>query len=390
MKFRRSAPLILISSIALVIVAASIISSLLFTRMISSVEEKQFSLMHSIVSFTLKGAEDRAQARASMIADLPRTRELFAAKDRAGLLAEYSKMFADQKDKYGVDQAQFHSLPATSFLRLNAPESFGDDLSKIRPSVVTVNRDQIPYKGFAIAYSGPAIVGLVPMFDPQAKHIGSFEFGIAFDDLLDDLKNAYNLETAIFIDEPSLHELAKGVDRSIFTDQNRVGKFIRFHSTSTAVFQSLVSDKDLNITENTQYTREAHGVTYGIVLVPLRNGAGEVFGVVVATGDFSASRSSRGRAFVWQAMIGVFSIVLLAGVVIVVIRGTLLRPLEFITSRFATLSSGDTTAEIPERDKLCDELKRLAQQYDELRNAKREDNEVEVALPQVTGQKESE
>lgn len=99
MKFRRSAPLILIGATVLVVVAASIISSLLFTNMISSVEEKQFSLMHSIVAFNLRGAEDRALARAAMIADLPKARALFAAKDRAGLLAEYSKMFTDQKDK---------------------------------------------------------------------------------------------------------------------------------------------------------------------------------------------------------------------------------------------------------------------------------------------------
>lgn len=375
MKFRRSAPLVLISSIALVIVAASIISSLLFTRMISSVEAKQFSLMHSIVAFNLSGAEDRAQARAAMIADLPRARALFAARDRAGLLAEYSKMFIDQKDKYGVDQAQFHSLPPTSFLRLNDPENFGDDLSKFRPIVVAVNRDQTPRKGFAIARSGPAIFGVVPMFDPQDKHIGSFEFGIAFDDLLDNLKNAYNLEMAVFIDEKSLHEFAKGVDPAIYSDQNRVGKFIRFHSTSSAVFQSLVSDKDLNTTENTQYVREALGVTYGIVLVPLRNGAGDVVGIVAATSDFSASRSSRTRAFVWQALIALLSIVLLAGVTLIIIRGTLLRPLEVITSRFATLSTEEESTEIPEPDMLCDELKGLARQYEQLRNARKRETE---------------
>jgi methyl-accepting chemotaxis protein len=376
MKFRRSAPLVLITAIALVVVAASIISSLLFTRMISSAEEKQFSLMHSIVAFNLKGAEDRALARAAMIADLPRARALFAAKDRAGLLAEYSRMFTDQKDKYGVDQAQFHSLPATSFLRLNAPEDFGDDLSKFRPMVVAVNRDQISRKGFAIARSGPAIFGVVPMFDPQEKHIGSFEVGIAFNDVLDNLKNAYNIEMAVFIDEASLHEFAKGIDPGVFSDQNRIGKFIRFHSTSAAVFQSLVSDKDLNTTENTQYTREALGVTYGVVLVPLRNGAGEVIGMVAATSDFSASRSSRGRAFIWQALIGLFSIVLLAGVTLIVIRGTLLRPLEVITSRFAMLATGDQSGEIPEPEMLCDELKDLAQQYEELRTASKNEKET--------------
>lgn len=377
MKFRRSAPLVLISATALVVVAASIISSLLFTRMISSVEEKQFSLMHSIVAFSLEGAEDRALARAALIADLPKARALFAARDRAGLLAEYSQMFTEQKEKYGVDQAQFHTPPATSFLRLQAPADFGDDLSKFRPIVVAVNGDRISRKGFAIARSGPAIFGVVPMFDPQEKHIGSFEVGIAFNDVLDNLKNTYNLETAVFIDETSLHEFAKGVDPSVFSDQNRVGKFIRFHSTNAAVFQSLVSDKDLNTTEKTQYTREALGVTYGIVLVPLRNGAGNVIGMVAATSDFSASRSSRKRAFVWQALIGLFSIVLLAGVTLIVIRGVLLRPLEVITSRFAMLSTGDQSGEIPEPELLCDELKDLAQQYEELRTAALPESQTE-------------
>jgi methyl-accepting chemotaxis protein len=373
MKFRRSAPLVLISAIALVVIAASIISSFLFTRMISSVEEKQFSLMHSIVGFSLEGAEDRALARAALIADLPRARALFAARDRAGLLAEFSKMFTDQNEKYGVAQAQFHLPPATSFLRLQAPADFGDDLSKFRPIVVAVNRDQISRKGFAIARSGPAIFGVVPMFDPQEKHIGSFEVGIAFNDVLDSLKNSYNIETAVFIDETSLHEFATGIDPGVFSDQNRVGKFIRFHSTNAAVFQSLVSDKDLNATNNTQYTREALGVTYGIVLVPLRNGAGDVIGMMAATSDFSASRSSRKRAFVWQALIALFSIVLLAGVTLIVIRGTLLRPLEIITSRFAMLSTGDQSGEIPEPELLCDELKGLAQQYEELRGAGRKE-----------------
>jgi methyl-accepting chemotaxis protein len=374
MKFRRSAPLVLITATALVIVAASIISSLLFTRMISSVEEKQFSLMHSIVAFSLEAAEDRALARAALVADLPRARALFAARDRAGLLAEYSKMFTDQKEKYGVDQAQFHTPPATSFLRLQAPADLGDDLTKFRPIVVAVNRDQISRKGFAIARSGPAIFGVVPMFDPQEKHTGSFEVGIAFNDVLDNLKNSYNIDTAVFIDETSLHEFAKGIDPGVFSDQNRVGKFIRFHSTNAAVFQPLVSDRDLNNTENTQYTREALGVTYGIVLVPLRNGAGDVIGMVAATSDFSASRASRKRAFVWQALIALFSIVLLTGVTLIVIRGTLLRPLEVITSRFAMLSHGDQSGEIPEPELLCDELKGLAQQYEELRTAGRKEN----------------
>jgi methyl-accepting chemotaxis protein len=111
-------------------------------------------------------------------------KEIFAAKDRTALLAEYEPMFQVQKEKYGVDQAQFHLPPATSFLRLQSPETFGDDLSKFRPLVVSVNREKAPKKGFAIARSGPAIFGVVPVFDVNRKHIGSFEIGIAFGSIL--------------------------------------------------------------------------------------------------------------------------------------------------------------------------------------------------------------
>jgi methyl-accepting chemotaxis protein len=369
MKFRRSAPLILITAIVLVVVASSVISSVLFTGMISSAEEKQYSLMQAIVASSLRNAEDRALSRASMIADLPHARTLFAAQDRAGLLAEYSKMFADQKEKFGVDQAQFHTASLTSFLRLHAPESFGDDLTKARPLVVAANRDQTPQKGFAIGRGGPAIFGIVPMFDPQNKPIGSFEFGIAFADMLNNAKNAYNVEMAVFIDEAALHEFAQGVNPGIYSDQNRVGRFIRFHSTNNTLLQALVLDRDLNIRESTHYKREAAGVPYGTVMMPLQNGAGEVMGVVVAAGDFSTSRASRSRAIIWQILLALFAIVLLAGVTLVTIRGTLLRPLDSITACFARLSSGDRSCEIPEPGLLCEELKGLAQQYEALRSS---------------------
>jgi hypothetical protein len=337
--------------------------------MILSAEEKQFSLMRSMVAFNLKEAENRALGRASMIAALPKARTLFAAQDRPGLLAEYSKMFAEQEEKFGVDQAQFHTSSLRSFLRLHDPENFGDDLTKPRPAVVAVNRDETPRAAFAIARSGPAIFGIVPMYDPEDKHIGSFEFGIAFDNLLDNLKNAYNIEFAVFVDEASLHQFAEGVSPGIYSEQNRVGKFIRFHSTNNAVFQSLVIDKDLNITENSEYEREVLGAPYGAVLIPLRNGAGDILGVVVAATDFSATRSAKGRSNIWQALIALIAIVLLAGVTLITIRGVLVRPLESITACFAKLAIGDRTCQLPEPELLCDELKQLAKEYEELRNS---------------------
>jgi len=133
----------------------------------------------------------------------------------------------------------------------------------------------------------------------------------------------------------------------------------------TTVFQSLVLDKDLNTTENAQVERQVLGVPYGAVMVPLRNGAGDILGVVVAASDFSATRSSQGRSIILQALGALFAIVLLAGVILITIRGVLLRPLESIIACFAKLSTGDRSCQIPEAELLCDELKGLARQYEE-------------------------
>lgn len=374
MKFRKSVPILLISAVAVVVIALSLVSHKIFSGMTSSVEEGQFNLVRSIVNFNLKSAEDRALSRASIIASLPKARELFAAQDRSALLAEYQGMFTEQKAKFGVDQAQFHSLPATSFLRLNDPGKFGDDLSQFRPMVVAVNRDQTSRKGFAIARSGPAMFGVVPMYDNQGRHIGSFEMGIAFAGIMDAVKNAYGLDMGVFIEEKPLQEFAKGVSPGVFSDQNRVGKYIRFYSTNADLLKELVKDEDLNVLDGTRYVRKALGVTYGVVLVPLRTGSGDILGVVAAVTDLRASRSAQNRTMVWQVLMALFSIVVLSGFILVSIRGKLLRPVEVLAARFGALAKGDTGGEI-EPEILCDELKELAQQYEQLRDRVKKERE---------------
>jgi hypothetical protein len=372
MKFRRHAPVLLIGTVIFVIVSVTLISNQIFSGMTSAVEEGQLTLMNSIIDFNLKGAEGKALARAALIADLPKTKELFAAQDRAALLAEYQPMFQVQKEKYGVDQAQFHLAPAISFLRLQSPDKFGDDLSKFRPMVVAVNRDQVAKKGFAIARTGPAIFGVVPMFDVNHKHIGSFEIGIAFSGILDNLKEAYGLELALFIKEEPLKEFATGIPQGIFSDQNRLGQYIRYHSTNAALIQGLVIDSDLNITGG-KFIREAFGIPYGVVVIPLRNAAGDALGMIVVAKDFSSSRSAQSHSLVWQILMALFAIVFMAGVILIVIRGVLMRPLQALTAKFTQLADNDEISpeESTPDDILCEELQDLTVQYERLRDSRK-------------------
>ncbi len=100
---------------------------------------------------------------------------------------------------------------------------------------------------------------------------------------------------------------------------------------------------------------------------------GDVLGVVVAASEFSATRSSQGRSTILQALVALFAIVLLAGVTLITVRGVLLRPLESITACFAKLSTGDRSCQIAEPELLCDELKGLARQYEELRSSNKKE-----------------
>jgi methyl-accepting chemotaxis protein len=368
MTFRRSAPAALIAVVIVVIVALTALSERLFSGITSEIEAGQFQLMQAILETAIRNASDEALARADIVAALPVTKHAVAAKDRERLLAEFSDMFAIQKDRRGVDQAQFHVPPVQSLLRLHTPSAFGDDLTRFRPLIVAAHREQAARKGLAIARRGPAIFGVAPIHDTQGKFIGTFEFGLDFAPVLAGLKAAYGLDFTLFVEEKPLREFARGLDPAVLGEQNRMGRFIRFFTTNAALMRSLAVEGDIAaVSEPTRYTRDAQGVPYGVLLMPLRDGAGDPIGVVAVARDFSGSRAAAGRSLVWQICLAVFAIVILAGAIITVIRGFVLRPLDALNARFAELASGRRLEPLEGTDNFSVELQPLVQLQERMR-----------------------
>lgn len=362
MTFRRSAPAALIAAVVIVVAGLTFLSNRLFSGLTAAVEASQFELMQSIFDAALRNAADEALARADIIAALPTTKQAVAAKDRDRLLAEFAEMFTIQKNRRGVDQAQFHVPPAQSLLRLHNPAVSGDDLTRFRPMVAAANRDHAAREGVAIARRGPAVFGVAPVTDAQGKFVGTFEFGLAFDPILDGLKAAYDLDFTLFVEEKPLREFARGLNPAVLSEQNRVGRFIRIHTTNGALMRDLAGDADISaVKEPVRYTRDAQGHAFGVLLVPLRDGAGDPLGVIAVARDFSGSRAAGGRSLVWQISLAIFAIVILSGVVIVVIRGFLLRPLEVINARLAARTAGESVEPLEETEKFCAEILKLAQ-----------------------------
>jgi hypothetical protein len=65
---------------------------------------------------------------------------------------------------------------------------------------------------------------------------------------------------------------------------------------------------------------------------------------------------------VLQGLLALFAIVLLAGVILVVIRGFLLRPLQAITERFASVGANGTERAPQDDASFCEELRALSQE----------------------------
>jgi len=120
-----------------------------------------------------------AEALSGLVANLEPAQRLFAAGDREGLAQIMVPVFEKLKADFAVRQFQFHTPPATSFLRVHKPTKFGDDLSGFRATVLATNREKQRVFGLEKGVDGLGIRGLSPVFY-QGKHIGSVEFGMSF------------------------------------------------------------------------------------------------------------------------------------------------------------------------------------------------------------------
>jgi HAMP domain-containing protein len=70
---------------------------------------------------------------------------------------------------------------------------------------------------------------------------------------------------------------------------------------------------------------------------------------------------------VWQSLLALFASVIIAGAVLVILRGLLLRPLARVSSAMRELASGEAGAPIADTDAMPEELQEIAKHHETLR-----------------------
>lgn len=120
----------------------------------------------------------------------------------------------DKLQSYGIRQLHFHLPDNRSFLRFHRPGKFGDDLTKIRYTVMVANRDKIYIEGFEEGKIFNGFRHVFPLFNREGRNLGSVELSVSYLVFAKDIHYATGAEIEFVIDKNIS-------DKKLFSNERR-------------------------------------------------------------------------------------------------------------------------------------------------------------------------
>jgi len=310
-----------------------------FSRQIRESEQRELQKLYETAVANIVSSGQRAQAMATLISLTPEIQSNFAERDREALLQRTQPLFTRLKQDFAVQQFQFHTPPATSFLRLHRPEKFGDDLTAIRKTIVETNTQKQPLSGLEYGVEGLGIRGLVPM-NYQGQHTGSVEFGMSFGQpFFDNFKNAYQAEITLLLPKD--------------------GNFVPFGGTFTTDTSDVSELKSVMQGTEVIRTIDLDGKSYALYRHGMQDYSGKTFGVLDIALDRSHSEQAMSDIRLKLILIG-FIAFLIGTAIAWFIAKSITRPIAETTNALNDIAEGegDLTRRIEVKSK--DEIAQLA------------------------------
>lgn len=332
--------------IAMLLLAIAIVVPFLLDRLnavIEEAEKRELRTLHGNLIAALEAESRRGDSMAALIASIPDVQQAFAEQQRDRLAELFVPGFQRLREDHGIAQFQFHLPPATSFLRVHAPEKFGDDLTAIRQTIIETNRARKPVSGLERGVYGLGIRSLVPV-EHDGRHIGSMEFGMSFgQDFFERFRDQYGAEAAL--------RLADGSD------------FTNFASTMGE--EPLLSADALRAAmdgeQPIEYRMQA-GRPLAVMGAVITDFSGEPAGVLEIGLDRSSYLATAATAR--NAALLIALVTLGVGVVLAwLIAGTITRPIKRTAAAMGDIAEGEGDLTRRLDDSGGDELSELAHQF---------------------------
>ncbi|MFN2349643.1 MAG: methyl-accepting chemotaxis protein [Thioalkalivibrio sp.] len=283
--------------------------------------QRQLQDLYQSLRVSIDAQSQRAESLAATVSNIPEIQAAFAARDRDRLAGLTVPIFDNMRQTHGINQFQFHTAPATSYLRVHRVERHGDDLSSFRNTVVETNRTRRSVQGLERGVAGLGVRGVVPMMH-QGQHTGSVEFGLTFgQSFFDDFTSQFGASAG-------LHIPAEGA-------------FTTFASTIGE--QSLLSVDELARAQRGETIirqMEHRGTPVAVYGRVINDFSGQPVGVLELMVDRSDFVSGYQGALAAVAGVGVLALVL--GLLFAwFIARSIVKPLCFTVARLDDISKGD-------------------------------------------------
>ena len=267
-----------------------------------------------------------AEAMSALVANIPLVQEKFEAGDRKLLSELFVSGFKQLSKDYGIEQFQFHTPPATSWLRVHKPEKFGDDLSSFRQTVVQANKTQKPMRGLEGGVAGLGARAVVPIFH-NGKHIGSVEFGMTFGQaFFDNFKLQNGVETGLHIfDKDSFKTIAATYGKEPLLDVEVLKK-------------AMTGKPQLD-------HRDIKGISHAIYAATVHDFSGKPIGVIEIAMDNSSYQSTLSSARTTAIVVGVLSILFGLALAMLIARHLVVR-INTVVDGVNRIAQGDLSVDI--------------------------------------------
>lgn len=146
-----------------------------------------------------------------------------AAAIRMQLRVRLASQWDYMQREFGLRHLQFVLAPGiVAFLRLHAPERFGDSLQDVRPMVAQVHADMKAHSGFEIEDGHAGIGGAVPVVSLDeygARYeLGSLEAAVTLDQPMKRLSAQLGAHFAVLLDRRSLPDTSPNAPRAAARD----------------------------------------------------------------------------------------------------------------------------------------------------------------------------
>ena len=315
--------------------------------LIDRADQRELRSHYDVLQTLLQEQARQATAMSALVASMPPVQQAMAQGDRAALLGLFSRGLGDLGPAYGVEQFQFHTAPATSFLRVHLPEKYGDDLSAFRRTVVEANATGKPVSGLERGAAGLGIRGVVPV-NSAGRQLGTVEFGLSFgQEFFTHFKQMRRVDIAFHLRGPDAFQSFGGTlgETGLFNAAD-------YGTASAGAF--LIRTGDLGSTP------------VAALLGPIRDFSGTSIGVVELVMDNTEYAATAARARTLAIGIAALGL-LVAGLAGWLLARGIVRPIVGMTDTMRRLAAGDHDVVVPAR-RGDDEIGRMAQAVEVFRS----------------------